>query len=259
MTLPSTDILWGLLVSVIIAGLALRQRSLSPSGAIGAVIVGTLTFTAGLEWALVLILFFVSSSLLSRMGEAQKAPAREHFSKGEERDLGQVMANGGIAATIALIFILTEADWAWAAYLGAFSTATADTWATEIGTLSRRQPRLITNMRIVEPGTSGGISALGTVGALLGTILIGVAGALLGGDSLSLVFSVIIAGMAGSFGDSLLGATLQAQYQCEGIITEKTLCADGQPAQLTRGLGFINNDVVNLCAVLLGCGVAVIL
>ncbi|MGZ4122927.1 MAG: DUF92 domain-containing protein, partial [Tumebacillaceae bacterium] len=52
----------GLLGSVLIAGLAYWKRSLSLSGAVAAVVVGTLLYGLGsVAWFGTLILFFVSS------------------------------------------------------------------------------------------------------------------------------------------------------------------------------------------------------
>ena len=54
----------------------------------------------------------------------------------------------------------------------------ADTWATELGVLSRTPPRLITSGKVVERGTSGGVSLAGTLAALGGAAVIGLAAAL---------------------------------------------------------------------------------
>ena len=45
-----------------------------------------------------LILFFVSSSLLSKAFAGRKADIAKHFSKGGRRDWAQVAANGGMGA-----------------------------------------------------------------------------------------------------------------------------------------------------------------
>src|SRR5947209_19355634 len=97
-------LLLGLLFSAIIGILAYRRRSLSRSGVAGAVITGTTTFgLGGWSWGLSLIFFFVSSSFLSHFRERDKTGiATDKFSKGSQRDLGQVVANGGMATLLAL-------------------------------------------------------------------------------------------------------------------------------------------------------------
>ena len=48
-----------------------------------------------------------------------------------------------------------------AAFAGAIAAASADTWATEIGTLSPANPVSIATLRPVQTGMSGGVSILG--------------------------------------------------------------------------------------------------
>ena len=160
--------LLGFLFSSGVALLAYRRRSLTRSGVTGAIITGTTTVSfGGWSWGLSLIFFFVSSSLLSHFRERDKAAlAEDKFSKGSERDILQVAANGGVATLLALGYGLSPSSTLQhtceAGYIGAFATATADTWATELGTLSTTPPRLITTGKRIAPGTSGGITLLGT-------------------------------------------------------------------------------------------------
>jgi uncharacterized protein (TIGR00297 family) len=151
----------GLLLSTAIGGLAYWRRSLTLSGWAGAIVVGTLTFGfGGWAWGFALIAFFISSSLLSRFKESIKTQrAGEKFAKGGRRDFWQALANGGLGALVALIYgVSGTPDLLLAFFAGVMGTVTADTWATELGVLSTRPPRLITSGKVVEPGTSGGIS-----------------------------------------------------------------------------------------------------
>jgi uncharacterized protein (TIGR00297 family) len=169
-------ILAGLLLSLLIGGLAYRRRSLTGSGWLGAVLTGTLTFGfGGWTWGLALIAFFVTSSALSHFRQAQKQRiAGEKFEKGGRRDLFQVLANGGAGALLALLYGLSgEPPTLLALFAGIMATVTADTWATELGVLSPHPPRLVTSGRIVEPGTSGGITAYGLLASAGGSLLIG--------------------------------------------------------------------------------------
>src|SRR5579875_3389596 len=102
-------LLLGLVFSCIIALLARRRRSLTRGGAAGTVAVGTAIFgMGGWSWGLSLIYFFVSSTLFSHYREREKArAAADKFSKGSERDIGQVAANGGLATLLALAYGLS--------------------------------------------------------------------------------------------------------------------------------------------------------
>ena len=107
------QLLIGFLASSLISGLAYQRHSLSISGVVAAILTGTLTYTAGASWAITLIAFFVSSTLLGRITNPKKVAARRQFSKGEQRDAWQVAANGGLATLVALVYIITSDDRLW--------------------------------------------------------------------------------------------------------------------------------------------------
>jgi uncharacterized protein (TIGR00297 family) len=162
-------------------GLVARWRgSLSWNGMVGAVVVGTLVFAfGGWIWGLLLVAFFVSSSLLSAYRTEDKRSVSQQFAKGGARDVWQVLANGGVGAGLAVTYWLSASLWPWGAFVGTMAAVTGDTWATELGVLSKRKPRLITTWRLVEAGTSGGVSLLGSAAVLVGSTAIGVLAALL--------------------------------------------------------------------------------
>ncbi len=261
-----------LILSALVGGLAYWRRSLTASGWLGAVITGTLTLGIG-GWplGLALVAFFVSSSILSHYKEQIKSQrAGEKFAKGGQRDLAQTLANGGVATLLALMYgLLDEPPVMLAAFAGVLATVTADTWATELGVLSSHRPRLITSGRPVEPGTSGGITLIGTLASAAGGLLIGVVLliAVVGGNLL-FAHSVappwwllpvgVFGGLAGSLCDSLLGATVQATYRYpDGRETERTADRDGTPTTFVRGWRWLNNDLVNLLSSVVG-GVAAV-
>lgn len=257
----------GLLFSSGVALLAYRRRSLDKSGVVGAVVSGTSIFgMGGWAWGLSLIYFFVSSSLLSHFRQRDKAStAADKFSKGSRRDIGQAAANGGLATLFAIIYGLARSSrtrrLALAGFTGALATANADTWATELGVLSASKPRLITSGQPVAPGTSGGITLLGTVAASLGAWSQGLFFWAWQGfrKSLAPIPPVaLISGMAGTVFDSLLGATIQAMYYCPvcQTETERRIHRCGTRAQPLRGIPWMNNDAVNFLATAAGSAVA---
>lgn len=208
-----------------------------------------------------LLLFFITSSALSRWGKRQKAGLG--YEKGGKRDAGQVLANGGAAALCAVLLAAVPSPFrhfVLAAMLGALATANADTWATEIGSLLGGRPRRITDFAETRPGESGAVSLAGTLAALAGASLLGLM-AQAWHLGVQAVIAVTIAGLAGALADSFLGATVQAQYRdpATGRLTERHTASDGTPHSLARGHTFITNDVVNLLATLVGALIAAIM
>ena len=253
----------GLVLSALIGGLGYWRRALSTSGLLGAILVGTVIFgLGGWVWGLLLITFFVSSSWLSHYREADKQAITDSFAKGGRRDFGQALANGGLGALLAVAFALRPNPLFFAAFLGVIGSVNADTWATELGVLSRMSPRLITSGQEVPAGTSGGVTGLGVWASLAGALLIGaVATALTQAISLlrgngwqvnavSYPLLAVIGGMAGSLFDSLLGATVQGIYFCDYCEkqTERRIHRCGRSTRPVRGWKWLNNDVVNLAA-----------
>jgi uncharacterized protein (TIGR00297 family) len=164
----------GVVLSAAIALFAYRRGSLSRGGVAGAMLTGALHFGfGGPTWGLTLIAFFVSSTLLSRYREREKEQVAAWYAKGGRRDFGQALANGGTGALLAVCFNLHPTGWLFTAFVGVMATVAGDTWATEIGVLSRRPPRLVTTGRAVPAGTSGGITPLGMGATLVGGLAMG--------------------------------------------------------------------------------------
>ncbi len=248
---------FGFVLAVIIAYVAYRARSLSRSGTFAATLVGTVIFgLGGWQWAILLLTFFISSSGLSRAFKNRKRGLNEKFSKGSQRDAGQVFGNGGLATLFAGLAVFFPGElWPWLAFAASLAAVNADTWATELGVLSPYPPRMMTNLtRVVEKGTSGGISLFGTFAALAGAGLIAILAGTLSPipgsplNGLSLTLWVTIAGLAGSLVDSFLGATVQAIYLCPTCQKETERHPEhtcGTKTNLKRGFPWLDNDWVN--------------
>ena len=256
----SEQILIALLLSVGVVALALWRGWLSRSGGLAAMLVGTLTMgLGGWLWGVLLGVFFVSSSLLSKFKDGEKkATAEEKFAKGHRRDAGQVFANGALGALLAVLsYLLPSSLWLYG-FVGVMATVNADTWATELGTLSKRPPRLITTGKVVERGVSGGVSTFGTVATFCGGLLIGLFAAVWLGDWWWLAVGGL-GGLVGSLVDSWLGATVQIIFwdDVKEKETEQRM-KYGREMAVLRGWGWMTNDVVNLVASMVGGGVGVL-
>jgi uncharacterized protein (TIGR00297 family) len=246
----------GAFLAAIIASLAYRARALSSSGAVMAFFIGAIVFASG-GWAAasVLFAFFLPSALLSRVGIARK-----RFIAGGEREAPrngwQVLANGGVAALCALVGARGGGPLA-AAFAGAFAAASADTWGTEIGTLSRRAPVSILTLRPLRTGLSGGITPLGIAATAAGSLCVACIASLVG---IAPLWSVALGGIAGATLDSMLGASLQALRWCPRCASEcetrRHRC--GAATVLRRGLSWIGNDAINFAATLCGAIVALV-
>ena len=254
-------LLYGFLLALLIASLAYRAHSLSKSGAVAAIILGTIIFgLGGIPWAVLLLTFFFTSSALSRAFKKRKQGLNEKYSKGDQRDAGQVFGNGGLAAAFVLFhYFNPDSNIGWIGFAASLAAVNADTWATELGVLNPSPPRMITDIRKrVEKGTSGGVSLVGTLASLAGSALIAALASLFTANW-SLFPLITLAGLAGSLFDSLLGATLQAMYFCpkDNKETEKhPLHTCGTETIRLRGWKWLTKDWVNFACGGIGAVVA---
>ncbi len=259
----------GILIAGVIAGLAFRFKLLSKSGALAAFLLGSVVFgLGGLTWSIVLMLFFLSSSGLSYLFKSRKVNAEEKYAKGSVRDSRQVLANGGLAGLFVILsLVIPQSSIPWLGFCASLAAANADTWATELGSLSKRNPVLISTLKSVERGTSGGVSLFGLTASLFGSFVIAVAGILFAPSGLAIetwlfLAAVTLGGFTGSLVDSWIGATFQAIYYCPQCLreTEKhPRHGCGTETHLLRGRQWMTNDMVNLLCTLKGAGVAIVL
>ena len=252
--------LLGETLALVITLMAFVARALDLSGAIAAFLIGTIIFgIGGWTFAIPLLVFFIGSSILSRLPQRESIAAKEIVAKSGRRDAAQVLANGLPPTLIVIASLILKTETAFLLYLGGVAAAMADTWATEIGLRIGRQPRSILNGKAVMAGTSGGITLAGVIGAILGAALI-----VFTGWWSYQIFEVreihwrpfvivTFAGVLAHFIDSLLGATLQRRNQCAvcGKITERAEHC-GKQTNYFSGWRSLNNDGVNIACGLSG-------
>jgi uncharacterized protein (TIGR00297 family) len=260
-----------ILVNIPIGWVAVRNQSLRiPDGVIAAGLVGLVLMIVHPIFWLELLVFFGSSSLLTKYQEQEsiKQDALSLAEKGGQRDSFQVIANSGLVLIVALVYASSYPLWSDQVLQDtmifgvlSFAVVNADTWATELGVTSREQPYSILNpTRKVARGTSGGVSPKGLLASLGGAAVIAVSFSLLAllwgaKSSPGLIVLITLGGLLGSLIDSLLGATVQAQYYCPVCdkMTEKQVHAHcgGTITQHQRGFTWFNNDLVNVTAALM--------
>ncbi|MNO52513.1 hypothetical protein D3C76_429360 [compost metagenome] len=265
----------GALCALLVSAAAYWKQSLTFSGMAAAFVMGTVYYGAGdIFWFGILLLFFVTSSLFSKFRGERKRELEKSYAKSSRRDAMQVFANGGLG----MLACIGHAIWpnpAWSyLFIGFMGAVTADTWATEFGGLSRKPPRSVLTWKRLPPGTSGGVSWLGSLAGLAGAVMIGGAAWLLSawnsGASVQEIFEQLIdivqfksssgavmfwkwivigglSGFAGAYVDSLLGASLQRMNRC-------TVCGKSVEVEVhcerrtvpERGMSWMSNDMVNL-------------
>jgi len=226
-----------------------RKKSISLSGLLA--LIGISTVFIWLDLLLPLIVMagmFASSSLLTGMGKKRKKNVSGIVEKSGPRDYIQAFANLGPAIVFIILFYFLG-DWALlAAFIGSIAGANADSWASEIGGLSKQKPVLITTFKLVPKGISGGVTWLGTLGGIAGALFIVLLAfvcywSIVPVKTLRLIILIaFVAGITGFILDSYLGAIGQGLYKSStGQLQEY----EESGAKLEKGYRWINNDMVN--------------
>ncbi|MGG3798125.1 DUF92 domain-containing protein [Metabacillus fastidiosus] len=246
------DIL-ALLLLFLASLLGWRWRTLSLSGAVAAFIVGSIIYIGfSVKGLILLAVFFVSSSFFSKYKKEEKVSLNEIVAKGDRRDWLQVLANAGVPSLTSLLFVLTKDP----VYILAFGTsiaaANSDTWASEIGVLSKSKPFMLLTLKRVEKGTSGAVSLLGTFAALGGAAIIAVSAWFLLPISFHEMIFILLFGFLGNIIDTILGNSFQNKYECTSCskITERKVHCGSTGKKISR-YSFLNNDFVNLLSIIL--------
>lgn len=257
---------WAVGLNILVAVGAYLKRSVTAGGALAGAAVGIPIYLSGggFYWS-ILMAFFFSSTVLGKIKPRAPLLRERHerivtttkriHAKGSRRDAVQVLANGGLGATMAVLHAVTGRPIFMLGFAISIAAANADTWASEIGVMSKRPPISIFTWRPIERGTSGGISTLGLFASAFGALFIalwfGVGYIITRGwnalEVLPMIAAITGGGFLGSLVDSVLGATVQAQYwdKIKEGYTERRINIEGAANHLVRGFHVMNNDAVN--------------
>ena len=247
MTHLTLRLMTGAALSLVVCFVAYRARSLTLNGALAAFIVGTTAYIAGPLAAGALLIFFMSSSGLSRW--RKRAKDVFGFEKTGVRDGSQVAANGGLATLFYALSVMSvhfrmfhSVNIPWQLLgIASLAEANADTWATEIGSVLGRSPRSIVNGRLCGRGESGAVSVSGLVASIAGALVVSLFAIPYGHLAMA---GCMVGAVVGALFDSVLGATLQAQWLENGVLTE----TGSKETPPWRGVRAISNDIVNFMA-----------
>lgn len=226
------------LCGIILASLlAYMTRLLTLAAACLAAIVAVLLWM-GFQWPGLINLgvFFLTGSTITAWRKTDKAILETHVSESKTgRRPGQVLANGGAAALLALV------AWRYPEYRenaffmasATLAAACADTVSSEFGTVYGKRFFNVLNGRPALRGQDGVISWEGTLAGVCAAALLA-AFYFLEMGHFGMAVLVWLAGCVGNMADSLLGASLQ-------------------------NAGYMNNDQVNWLNTLTGAGTACLL
>ena len=96
-------VLLGVLIAGYLSVSGYRRQRLSLDGAVAAFIVGAGIFTAGYIYGVTLIVFYYTSSKLTKYKEREKQSFEEHYKLGGQRDIVQVLVNSLNALILAVL------------------------------------------------------------------------------------------------------------------------------------------------------------
>ena len=211
----TTRIVVALAVTAALGYVSFALGAASIAGMLTGVLLGLLTIVfGGYGWFAMLVTFFGVGGLSSKYRYDQKVQRNIAEENEGARGTGNVLANSLVALVAVLVLPagpdlgIGEAVFFYA-FAGAVATALADTLASELGGLFDN-PRLVTTLEVVEPGTDGAVTWQGELVGLLGAAVIaGIAlldGVPSGGGAL-----IVAAGVLGMTVDSLLGALIEGR------------------------------------------------
>ncbi|MFL5739043.1 MAG: DUF92 domain-containing protein [Flavisolibacter sp.] len=191
--------------------LSIKARKLTRSGALMGGLIALLLF-AGTGWMgiILMALFFA----LAVAATAWKKEWKENRGVAEKnkgrRNAGQVLANAGLAACFGLMIVLfpSFAIQLKVMIAACFSSATADTLSSELGTVFGKKFYHILSLQKDQRGLDGVVSLEGLLIGVFGSAIIALAFGSCMHDQ-RFFLTVLIAGTIGNLADSVLGAALE--------------------------------------------------
>jgi uncharacterized protein (TIGR00297 family) len=244
-------------VVVAVALAAVLLNAIDARGFLASASVGfAIMYGGGFQWFVIVAVFFILGVVFTLYKYGYKRKIGGAQGKGGARNWPHILANGGLASILAIWNLYAPDPRLAVMFIGAISTSAADTAATELGLLSHGRPRLITHPdRVVQPGTSGGVSPLGFVGAAFASLVIGTLAVPLGilPDVYYLVPLALAGGLSGAIVDSLIGAGIQRKGYCVICLKPtEALKHCGEATATTSGNPLIENNIVNVLSTVAG-------
>ncbi|ELS01536.1 TIGR00297 family protein [Xenococcus sp. PCC 7305] len=217
----------------------LPKKLLTPLGYLNAWVLGVLVWgTLGWRGYTVVMFYFLVGSAVTKIGMAEKEAAgiaeKRSGMRGPENVWGSALT-ATICALMTIFFDSPLQELLILGYVASFATKLSDTSASEVGKAYGKSTFLITTLKPVPKGTEGAISLEGTVAGMVASIAIAMIAYLLGMINPWGIICCIVAAFIATNIESLIGATLQEQWQ------------------------FLTNEVVNFVNTTIGAIVAIIM
>lgn len=204
-------------VTVVLGYASYATGTASVEGMLSGVLLCLLTIVlGGPGWFAVLVSFYSIGGLSTKYRyDTKKARGVAEENEGA-RGTGNVLGNSAVALAALLGF--TAAPYLpldpvvfQFAFAGSLAAAMGDTLSSEVGGLYD-EPRLVTTMRTVPPGTDGAVTWQGQLAGMAGAALVGLIAVAL--FQFAVLDGLVIAagGVVGMTADSLLGATIEGTH-----------------------------------------------
>lgn len=246
---PSKGFFLSLLISSAILFYAYKKRAISIDGASIAILVGAiLYFCGGLYLYLALLGFFILGSIITKIKNPYKNSIKKYNKESNNgRNASQVLSNSLPAVVLAFMYYLSHNSLYLLLAFVIFAGASADTFASEIGSLSKRKVISLIGLKEVPRGLSGGVSILGILASIVGALILSFFVYPEFGKS-GVIFCTFL-GFLGSIIDSILGSLFQRKYMTsDGLLSDYQEIKTDTPV---KGLVFVSNNTVNLISLII--------
>ncbi|KAK7324494.1 hypothetical protein VNO77_28075 [Canavalia gladiata] len=228
---------------IFLLGSPILVTGLSLSGIAAAFLLGTLTWRAfGPSGFLLVATYFIIGTAATKVKMAQKVAQGVAEKRRGRRGPGSVIGSSAAGCVCAFLIIFGVGGEAFSrlwrlGFVASFCTKLSDTVSSEIGKAYGKTTYLVTTLKVVPRGTEGAVSVEGTLAGILASILLASVGFLLGEVSSHELIICVLASQIANLGESIIGAALQEK----------------------EGFKWLNNDVVNIINISVGCIIAVLM
>ena len=236
-------------LAALVAFITIKKKAFTVPAALSAcamlIIVAVCSGWSGV--IIVLACYFTIFAVDMIIGERSEKVTGSINQRSGARGMVQVIANAFAATVAAVVGFIIKKPELMIVYAAALTECLADSLASDVGVLSKKDPVDICRMKRIKRGLSGGVSLLGTLSALAGCVLMCLVSFIFFGISTRIIVAVLVIPMIGILLDSILGSLVQAKYRCTvcGKSTEKKIHCD-QKTDHVGGIKLINNDAVNI-------------